>query len=307
MRYVLMVCGLLGATGACGDSDDGATGDAAVKADTGTPAANGCKARPIEGDGVMHFHHVHFNTEDPVVDMKFYEKLFGSEIVDFCTDQKTGTVAQATKTERAYFLYTKVEENPSKDLNTFLEHVGWINSDATAEMARLKALDAPFWPGIDHYHCAEAMAGEAPCTVGGTGYFYLLAPNNARIEVSEGPGPAPSGFGHLHMVGGTDFGFFMTVTNGAFADMNIDEVNHIDFGVNEFLLDGDLVDTRGRPIDHIAYSTTDLDAEKARIEGEGIEIVEDTSFKEDFGFRSFFVRTDRGVWVEIVEDSDFAP
>jgi hypothetical protein len=307
MRYLLVVCGLLGTTGACGDSDDADTGDAAVKADTGTAAATGCKQRKVEGDGAMHFHHVHFNAADPAVDMALYEKLFGSEIVDFCTDQQSGDATRASKTERGYFLFTKVDENPSKDLNTFLEHVGWISPDATAEIARLKALDAPFWPGIDHYHCAEGMAGEAPCEIGGTGYFYLLAPNNARIEVSEGPGPAPAGFGHLHMVGGTDFEFFMDLTNGAFADTHIDDVNHIDFGINEFLLDGDLVDTRGRPIDHFAYSTTEFDAERTRIEAEGFEIVEDTSFKEDFGFRSFFVRTDRGVWVEIVEDSDFAP
>jgi catechol 2,3-dioxygenase-like lactoylglutathione lyase family enzyme len=141
--------------------------------------------------------------------------------------------------------------------------------------------------------------------VGGTDYFYLLAPNNARIEVSQGPGPAMSGFGHLHMVGGTDFEWFMTLTAGAFADSSIDGVNHIDFGVNEFLLDGDLVDTRGRPIDHIAYSTSEFDDARDRIEGEGFEIVEEESFKEDFGFRSFFVRTDKGVWVEIVEDADF--
>lgn len=306
MRSLIVICGALAVAAGCGDSDAAAADDAAVKADTGTAAEpSGCKARSVSGDGAMHFHHVHFNTSDPEVDMNFYAKLFGSEIVDFCTDPRTREVTRATKTERGYFLFTQVEDNPDKALNTFLEHVGWIHPAPAEEIARLAMLDAPFWPGTDHYHCAEAAAGEAPCMVGETDYFYLLAPNNARIEVSEGT-RAP-GFGHVHMVGGTDFEFFMTLTNGAFADMQIDEVDHIDFGVNEFLLDGDLVDTRGRPIDHIAYSTTEFDDDKARIEGEGFEIVEDESFKEDFGFRSFFVRTDRGVWVEIVEDADFTP
>lgn len=304
MRHAERLGALLALAVACGDAaDDGAPGDAALAMDA-SPGQSGCKPRRVEGDGALHFHHVHFNSADPAADMAFYEALFGAQTVDFCADRDTGEVTRATKTERGYFLFDAVAENPAKDLNTFLEHVGWLHPAPAEEITRLAALDATFWPGIDHYHCAEAVAGEAPCVVGMTDYFYLIAPNNARIEVSESP--REPGFGHVHMVGGTDFQFFMTLTDGAFADMLIDEVDHIDFGINEFLLDGDLVDTRGRPIDHIAYSTNDFDDHRARIESEGFEVVEQESYKADFGFRSFFVRTDRGVWVEIVEDTDFA-
>jgi catechol 2,3-dioxygenase-like lactoylglutathione lyase family enzyme len=139
-------------------------------------------------------------------------------------------------------------------------------------------------------------------------YFYVQAPSGARVEIAIGPGPATSGFGHVHFIQGDDLMFFETVSNGAYDGMAIDMVNHINTSLTEDLLANEsVVDTRGKPIDHIAYSTADLEAAKERIEGAGIEIAEDISMKPEYGFRSFFVRTEKGSWLEIVEDSPFAP
>jgi hypothetical protein len=66
-----------------------------------------------------------------------------------------------------------------------------------------------------------------------------------------------------------------------------------------------ITETRGKPIDHIGYSTTDLEGERQRIMDEGIRIEEDIAFKPELGFRSFFVKSPKGIWVELLEDTRF--
>ena len=259
----------------------------------------------------MHFHHVHFNSPDPDAALDFFERFLGAPPVDFCSAQEGNGVTRATKTQRGYFLYTQVAQAPDPRLNTYLEHVGWIHPQPNEELARLVDLGVMLWPE-GRAQCADAAMGVQACAPMAFPtlpyWFYLQAPSGARIEVALGPGPATEGFGHVHLIQGVDLTFFETVTGGAYADGAIDMVNHTDVSLTEEVLAGeDVVDTRGRPIDHLGYSTTDLDAEKARIEAAGIEIAEDISFKPAFGFRSFFVRSPKGIWLEILEDTPFTP
>lgn len=62
-----------------------------------------------------------------------------------------------------------------------------------------------------------------------------------------------------------------------------------------------------RSIEHLGYSTINLDTEKARILAAGLTLAEDISFKPEYGFRSFFVKSEKGVWIEMVEDTPLAP
>ncbi len=287
-------------------SDDGARPDAA-EPDAAAPRA--CAPRTVAGDAAMHFHHVHFNTTDPEADLAFFEIFFDATREPFCEDEEGDPLTYATRTERAWFLYTKVAAAPDPALNTYLEHVGWVNNMPVSELMRMLELGITLYPE-GRYQCPEAASGIAPCAIPGLGpyYFYVQAPSGARVEVALGPGPATSGFGHVHFIQGEDLMFFETISGGAYDGMAIDLVNHINASLTEDLLaEETVVDTRGKPIDHIAYSTTDLEAAKARIEVAGIEIAEDITDKPEYGFRSFFVRTAKGTWLEIVEDSPFAP
>lgn len=85
----------------------------------------------------------------------------------------------------------------------------------------------------------------------------------------------------------------------------------MDVNLTNAYLDGrppeNRVDSKDKPISHFAYSTTDLMAHLERIKAAGIEIQEDVSFKPEYGFKSFFIKSPEGVWVEIVEDSAFQP
>lgn len=285
--------------------DAGALPDAHVEPDAGPPPS--CAPRAVSGTPEVHFHHVHFNTADPEADLMFFEKFFNAPATPFCADEAGTTLARATRTDRGWFLYTKVDEAPDPALNTYLEHVGWVHQMPAEELARQLALGITLYPEV-RFQCPEAAMGLMPCAVGPIAnyYYYVQAPSGARVEVALGPGPATMGFGHVHFIQGEDLTFFETVSDGAYMNTAIDMVNHIDASLTEDVLDGEtIVDTRGKPIDHIAYSTTDLEAAKARIEGAGIAIAEDITFKPEFGFRSFFVRSPKGTWLEMVEDSRF--
>jgi predicted enzyme related to lactoylglutathione lyase len=270
------------------------------------PSAFRCAPRAIEGTPELHFHHVHYNTVDPEADLEFFERLFGAAPVEFCSDEAATGTTRASKTERGWFLYEPVSSAPDPALNTYLEHVGWLHPSPNEELLRMVDLGATLFPE-GRAQCAEAAAGMLACGFGGY-WFYLLAPSGARIEVAMGPGPATSGFGHVHLIMGVDLAFYETVTAGAYTGGAIDLVNHTDVSLTEDRLANEtVVETRGKPIDHIAYSTTELEAAKTRIEAAGIAIAEDIRFKDRYGFRSFFVKDAKGIWVEVVEDSAFVP
>lgn len=261
-----------------------------------------CAQRMVTGMAGMHFHHVHFNTTDPALDLKFFQDFFSAPPVDFCKDDKSAQVTQATLTDRGYFLYTRVAKAPDPALNTYLEHTGWIHQDPASELQRLVSLHVPLFPA-GRAQCDSAAMGQAPCS---DYWFYLQAPSGARIEVARGPGPATMGFGHLHFIMGEDYSFYEKVSDGAFKNKVIDMVNHTDAALFESILASEMVtETRGKPIDHIGWSTTTLEMDRDRIQGLGIKIEEDISFKPEYGFRSFFVKSPKGIWLEIVEDTPF--
>ena len=61
------------------------------------------------------------------------------------------------------------------------------------------------------------------------------------------------------------------------------------------------VSTKGRVIDHIAFSYRDIDPEFKRLKNEGVTILEEITFKKAFNHRSFFVEGPDKVVIEIVE------
>ena len=269
------------------------------------PAADAaCAQRKVEGPTGVFFHHVHFNTTDPSADLAFYEKHFNAMSVDFCT-KPGGAPTKVSQTERGYFLYTKVATPPDPTLNSYLEHVGWCHPDPVSELQRQAMLGAPLWKSDARGQCETAAAGTRPCN---DYWFYMQAPSGAKVEIAMGPGPATMGFGHVHVIMGEDLAWYEKVSGGKYKDTAIDMVNITDVLEDEMYLAGEMVtDTRGKPIDHIAFSTTNLTAERDRIKAAGVEIAEDISFKPEYGFKSFFVKSAKGIWLEMVEDSPFAP
>ncbi len=265
-----------------------------------------CAPRPVVADdGALRMHHVHFNTRDPAASIAFVERFFSATAIDFCTDEAGSRVTRAAKTERAYFLYTPVDAPPSDMRLNRLAHIGFNTPDVEAELTRLLTLDAPL---ADASVCATAAQG-TPCNTFTVQWFYVDNDEGARFEIASGPGPSQSGFAHLHLVE-PSYPFFEDVLGAALQDPrgtpHVDGVNMVDSG-RSGVLDPNIVyeDTRGAAVDHVGFSTTDLEGAQDRIEAAGIAIEEPISFKDDYGFRSFMLRSPEGVWVEIVEDSPF--
>jgi predicted enzyme related to lactoylglutathione lyase len=297
-----------------GENPGAAAGSDAGPAPAGSPApppavgAIHCRPREVSGgDATLHIHHIHFNTQDPDAGIAFAQRYFNAQPVDFCSDEASPRVTRAAKTERAWFLYTKTSTPPSSMRLNRLAHVGYNHPDVQAELDRLLALDVPL---ADTTACATAAQG-TPCNTFNVLWFYVETPESARFEVATGPGPSTRGFSHIHLIAPT-FAFFQDVLGSSLKDSggtrHIDGVNMIDAGrtgvIDETI---NYQDTRGAAIDHIGFSTTELEGTQARIEEAGVKIEEPISFKPEHGFRSFMVRSPEGVWLEILEDAPFAP
>ena len=59
--------------------------------------------------------------------------------------------------------------------------------------------------------------------------------------------------------------------------------------------------TKGRVVDHIAFSYRHIEPVFTRLKQAGVEIVEPIAVRPEFGFKSFFVLGPDQVLVEIVE------
>jgi predicted enzyme related to lactoylglutathione lyase len=285
-----------------------AAGAAAVAGATGSTTTPAASAQCPEQKGSttearLHMHHIHFNTQDPDAAVEFVQKYFNAMPFDYCT-RADGQAMRASKTERAYFLYTKVDAPPSNMRLNRLAHIGYMTSDVAGELKRLNDLKVPL---ADASVCATAAMG-TPCNTSIVQWFYVDMPESARFEIASGPGPATSGFGHIHLVA-PDYSFFMKVLGDALQDPNgnpnVDEVNMVASG-RTGVLDETIMyqDTRGAAIDHVGFSTGDLEGTQKRIEAAGIKIEEPITLKPE-GFRSFMVRSSEGIWLEILEGDGF--
>lgn len=290
-----------GGAGAPAESAAGSGGALAPASGAGCPEQKGSAT-----EARLHMHHIHFNTQDPAGSVAFVQKFFNATPFDYCKDA-AGVATPAAKTDRAYFLYSKVSAAPSNMRLNRLAHVGYIESDVAGELKRLLELEVPL---ADTTVCATAAMG-TPCNTGPVQWFYVDMPESARFEIATGPGPATSGFGHIHLVA-PDYSFFQKVLGDALQDPNgnphVDQVNMVASG-RTGVLDNTITyeDTRGAAIDHVGFSTGDLEGTLERIEAAGVKIEEPISLKPEYGFRSFMVRSAEGIWLEILEGDGFKP
>ncbi len=259
------------------------------------------------------FHHVRLNVTDPAASIRFYRRVFGAVPVRY-RDR-----VDALFTERSFLLLNKVDAPPDPTLNTGIWHIGWGGVDVKNEHEWWKAHDVKIHtplsplPGRDNF------------------YMYLQGPDSELIEINT---MGHHRFAHVHL-----FADDVNVTTAWYAkhlgqkprslevprpkgDINTlggiwmnsfqcDNVTFIVFGKPDhepapaWWPDPPLREiqpTRGRPIDHLAFSYRQLEPEFARLQEEGVTIVEPIAVREPFGFRSFLVEGPNGVLIELVEE-----
>lgn len=260
-----------------------------------------------------HFHHVRINATNPAESIRFYRRVFGAVPVKF-NDAVDGLFV-----ERSFLLFNPVEEKPDATLNTGVWHIGWGGVDVPAEYEWWKRHDVEFQtpptplPGKDNF------------------YMYLFGPDRELIEINT---MGHHRFAHVHFfcddVNETvawyakhlglkpgrgltpkPAGDMSTLDKIWINTIQCDNVILIYFGKPD--IDPppswwkpesplrEIQPTRGRAIDHLAFSVTELEPVFERMKQGGAQIVEPIRFDERLKLKSFFVLAPDGVLVEVVE------
>jgi catechol 2,3-dioxygenase-like lactoylglutathione lyase family enzyme len=259
------------------------------------------------------FHHVHLNCTDVARSMQHYKETFGGVPVKFMGR------ADAVFTERSFLLFNPVDTPPNSALDTGIWHIGWGGVDVANEYEWLKKKGARFHtplsplPGPDNY------------------YMYLSGPDNELIEINT---MGHHRFAHVHLFA-TDVNAVtnwytdhlgvksrrgrevpkptgnMNTLEGIWMNMfQCDNVLFIVFGKPDvdppprWWPDPPLKSiqpTKGRPIDHLAFSYRSIGPVYERMKKAGLTIVQEIATDERYGLKSFFVLGPEQVLIEIVE------
>lgn len=265
-----------------------------------------------EEETAARFHHVRLNATDPANSIRFYRRVFGAVPVEF------HGVVPALFTERSFILFNKVDSPPDPTLNTGIWHIGWGGVDVKNEYEWWKNR------GVDIHTPLSPLPGQDNY------YMYISGPDKELIEINT---MGHHRFAHVH--------FFCDDVNETVAwyaehlglrprrphvpkpqgDMSTllgiwmntiqcDNVTMIFFGKPDvdppppWWPDPPLKEiqpTKGRPINHIAFSYRDIEPVFERMEAAGVEIVEPITYHDDLKMKSFFVLAPDGVLIEIVE------
>jgi catechol 2,3-dioxygenase-like lactoylglutathione lyase family enzyme len=275
----------------------------------------GCVPGPgaARGQEPARFHHVHLNVTDPAESSRFYARVFGAVPVKF-----RGSV-DALFTERSFLFFNKVDAPPPSALTSGIWHIGWGGVDVKNEYQWWKSrgvtIHTPLspLPGPDNY------------------YFYISGPDKELIEINT---MGHHRFGHVHLfatdVNATtawyaahlgqeprrplpvprpegDMSTFASIWINSF---RCDNVSFIVFGKPDrdpppaWWSDPPLrtlTATKGRAIDHIAFSYPDIEPVHQRMKNAGLTIVAPIAVDRALKLKNFFVLAPDDVLVEIVE------
>lgn len=253
------------------------------------------------------FHHVHLNVTDPEATMEFYERIFGA------TRVKYAHTVESLYTERSFILMNKVDEPAPTELKSGLWHIGWGGVDMPNEYEWFKAQGVKI-------HTELYQLGRGYVT-------YLQGPDDELIEVNT---MGHHRFGHVHLFAedvnettewyGKHLGLNprrehvpkpdLTQVRAWSNGFRCDNVSFVVYGRPDYTPAPpwwrwepltEFEPTKGRAIDHIAFSYLDIEPVFERMKKDGAKIVEPIEERPKFNHKSFFVEGPDKVLIEIVE------
>jgi catechol 2,3-dioxygenase-like lactoylglutathione lyase family enzyme len=265
-----------------------------------------------------HFHHVHLNTQDPQQAIEFYTSKFEARRARFAGLQ------DAVWTGDSWILFTKVNAPPPSALISPIWHFGWGAPDMKTEYERQLATGTKFF---------------APLTPLSSTFFfaYVESPEHALIELNTA---ATNRFGHVHLFSADPittgewyikhFGLTRRGTGvpsreprfrgdlqiGPSMSLMADHVNLIIYPVeySKKQYAGDwpqgqttLVSSRGRIVDHIALSVSDLDAKLKELRKAGVTVTAEPRSIADGKIRFAFIEGPDRIAIELLEDRTDKP
>jgi catechol 2,3-dioxygenase-like lactoylglutathione lyase family enzyme len=274
-------------------------------ADSAAPAAQ-----------VFHFHHVHLNTVDAKAAITFYTTNFNAEPAAFAG-------LPAVRAQGKWLLFNEVKSAPPWPVVSALYHIGWGAPDVKTTYQRLKDKGVAFAvPLTDISQVIEADAGR-------TFFAYVDGPDHVLIEINSA---SDDSFQHVHFLSDDPVSagqWYIKHFGAVSANPNPSREARMHNGLQIYpyigaKLDGvqfwwypkafgqgsypetwkgrtSFASPRGRVIDHIAFSVDGLDRALARLEADGVKVLQRPQPALGGRLRSAFVAAPDGVELELVE------
>jgi catechol 2,3-dioxygenase-like lactoylglutathione lyase family enzyme len=254
-----------------------------------------------------HFHHIHLNATDPAAAMDFYTTKFD------CEKAKFAGRTDAVWAQKSWILFTKAEGVPASDTVSAIWHFGWGAEDMQAVYRKQVDSGTRFQTPITDI---SDLGGKPP---GSFFYAYVDGPDHALIEINTA---AHHRFGHVHLLSedpvsaGEWYQKYFGVTGyigprkprvyrgvhvEPIASLQMDNVNIIIFPV-EYARDAmpelwknrkTFEPTRGRVVDHLAFSVDNLSETLERLRKDGVKVAEES--------KSAFIEGPDKIRIELVE------
>lgn len=265
------------------------------------------------------FHHVHLNSVDAERAVDFYAKHFNAERALF------GGRRAAVRVQDKWLLFDQVKEPPAWPVVSSLYHIGWGAPDMKATYQRMLDVGVKFeTPITDISEVIEAGSGRVF-------FAYVDGPDHALTEINTAGNDL---FQHVHFLSNDPvttgqwylkhFGATSNNPNPSrearehkglqiypYMGANLDGIQFWWYpkkwgqGVFPKAWEGrtDFASSRGRVIDHIAFSVDGLERALARLEASGVKVLQRPQAAVDGLLRSAFVQAPDGVELELVERS----
>lgn len=262
-----------------------------------------------------HWHHVHMNATDPKASVDFYTSKFD------CEKGRYRDRADAVWAQKSWLLFDKVKAAPPSDIVSPIWHIGWGAEDMQATYEKQTASGTRFQTPITDI---SALAGRPP---GNFFYAYVDGPNHELIELNTAN---HHHFGHLHLLSNdppaagewyakhlgiplrgkqTQKRMYEGFPVAPSAALQADNVSILIFPVEYARVSWpknwddrkDFEPTRGRAIDHIAFSVDDVTVTLARLRDEGVKVLEPPH--NVIGVRSAMIEGPDHIAIELVEEA----
>lgn len=265
---------------------------------------------------VFHFHHVHLNTVDAQAAIDFYAANFNAE-------RATLGNLPAVRAQGKWLLFNQVGAPPAWPVVSSLYHIGWGAPDMKARYQLLKDRGVKFeTPITDISQVIEAGAGRVF-------FAYVDGPDHALIEINSA---ADDTFQHVHFLSDDPVStgqWYMRHFGATSANANPPREARSYNGLQIYPFMGARLDgvqfywypkafgqgsypeawkgrtafdtSRGRVIDHIAFSVDDLDRALSRLEADGVKVLQRPKPVLGGQLRSAFIAAPDGVELELVE------
>lgn len=266
-----------------------------------------------------HFHHLHLNTPDPAGAIKFYTGKFDCEEARFLSHD-------AVWAQQSWLLFNKVKSAPPWGLTSAIWHFGWGAEDMKATYQKQLEMGTKFFTPLT----------DISNILGGTGsgrffYAYVETPDHGLVELNTSSNHQ---FGHLHLFSedpvaagawySKHFGilrrgtspasreprFYRDFQIGPSASLMMDNVNIIIYPIQysrkayaDHWKNGQtaISPTKGRVVDHLAFSVDNLADTVERLKQEAVKITDPISVTAGGNLKHAFIEGPDYIRIELVE------